>query len=301
MATERLKHPGSAFTWIDVCNPSSSELQELSAEFNLNASTLADCLEPDHLPKVEDLGNATFIITRKIIQQELNRKLHTVQQLSTKVAVFYNTDFIITIHRLAQPFLDDIKKRVLDGPKKVDTTVIVSHILLEVLHSYHEPALKLAAELEDYETKVFLRNGHTSILGDLYYLKRKISLLIKLLVLSEDIGQAIRNHGKNNPALQDAKDTQTKLLTLFGQLHDDVSNLLPIYLSISAQKTNEVMKVLTIFSVFFMPLTFIVGIYGMNFEFMPELKSPWGYPLVLASMVAITGFIFWWFKRKKWF
>jgi magnesium transporter len=71
-------------------------------------------------------------------------------------------------------------------------------------------------------------------------------------------------------------------------------------MSFAAQKTNDVMKVLTIFSVFFMPLTFIVGIYGMNFEFMPELKQKWGYPIVLIVMAIVTGVIYQWFRKKKW-
>ena len=129
----------------------------------------------------------------------------------------------------------------------------------------------------------------------------KKNIIIKLLILTEDITHALNAYKAHNLALQDAKDLHTKLLTLFNQLHDDVGNLQQIYLSISAQKTNEVMKVLTTFSVFFLPLTFIVGVYGMNFKFMPELESIWGYPIVLAIMVAITVLIYWWFKRKKWF
>ena len=73
-----------------------------------------------------------------------------------------------------------------------------------------------------------------------------------------------------------------------------------MYMSFTAQKTNNVVKILMIFSVFFMPLTFIVGIYGMNFEFMPELNKKWGYPAVMVIMIIVTGVIYFWFKRKKW-
>jgi len=96
------------------------------------------------------------------------------------------------------------------------------------------------------------------------------------------------------------KDQHLKILTLYNQILEEVNNLMNLYMSFSAQKTNDVMKVLTIFSVFFMPLTFIVGIYGMNFEFMPELKQKWGYPVILIVMAIVTGVIYQWFRRKKW-
>jgi magnesium transporter len=76
--------------------------------------------------------------------------------------------------------------------------------------------------------------------------------------------------------------------------------LFNIYFSVSSQRTNEVIRVLTIFSVFFMPLTFVAGIYGMNFEFMPELRQQWGYPGVIGLMALITLGIYFWFKRKGW-
>jgi magnesium transporter len=301
MSIIRLKHTENGFNWIDVSYPTAAELQELSAEFGLNQYTLADCLEPDHLPKAEDLGNVKFLITRKILDEVLGQKLHTVQQLSTKVAIFFNEDFIITVHRLPQAFIEALQASFEQKLVYKNPSQLAAKILLQVLQSYNKPALQLAAELDKYETAVFLRNTQPNILSELYYLKRKINIIIKLLILTEDITHMLNVYKTHNLALQDAKDLHTKLLSLFNQLHDDVGNLQQIYLSIAAQKTNEVVKVLTVFSVFFLPLTFIVGVYGMNFEFMPELKSVWGYPIVLASMVAITVLIYWWFKRKKWF
>jgi magnesium transporter len=86
----------------------------------------------------------------------------------------------------------------------------------------------------------------------------------------------------------------------FDQLTDDVNNLLTVYLSVSSQKTNEVMKVLTVFSAFFLPLTFLVGVYGMNFKYMPELEQRLGYPAIWAVMLGIVIGIYIWFRRKQW-
>jgi magnesium transporter len=81
---------------------------------------------------------------------------------------------------------------------------------------------------------------------------------------------------------------------------DIVSGMLDVYLSSTNNKMNEIMKVLTIMSSIFIPLTFIVGVYGMNFEHMPELKSPWGYPGVLIGMIVLAGILLAWFKKKRW-
>ena len=84
------------------------------------------------------------------------------------------------------------------------------------------------------------------------------------------------------------------------ELMEEVNNLLSIHLAMASHRTNEVMRVLTVFSAFFLPLTFIVGIYGMNFDRMPELRSPWGYPIVMLLMVGISWAIFAWFRRRGW-
>ncbi|MES2776343.1 MAG: CorA family divalent cation transporter [Bacteroidota bacterium] len=287
------------FKWLDIVNPTEEELRKVSEEYGLHQYTLKDCLEPDHLPKYEDLGDIHFIITRIVLEPQ-PAKIHTIQQMTTKVAIFYDEHFIITVHRLPQPFLEEIKKKYVDADRCRNTTELVTKIIWYVLHSYDKPAIKLSNEVDDFEAKVFLKALTPSMLEDLYFMKHKAAICNKLLMLTKEVVDTIRTTKNDAVALQDVKDLHTKLITIYDQAHEDVTNLLNIYLSLSSQKTNQVMKVLTVFSVFFMPLTFIVGIYGMNFEFMPELKEKWGYPAVLLLMALVTAFIFWWFKRKKW-
>ena len=116
----------------------------------------------------------------------------------------------------------------------------------------------------------------------------------------EPINHINVRQGEESHLLQDVRDQHLKIQTLFSQILEEVNNLLNLSMSFSAQRTNEVIRVLTLFSVFFMPLTFIVGIYGMNFEFMPELRQKWGYPAVLIFMGLVALIIYIWFRRKKW-
>jgi magnesium transporter len=299
MAINILSNADSSFKWIDITNPTKDELHRISIDYALHHYTLLDCLEPDHLPKYEDLGTTHFMITRAITSVE-NRSPSSVQSITTKVAIFYNDTFIITIHRLPIEFIGIIQAKYISTNKCKSTTELVTKITWNVLHTYDAPVIKLSNDIDAYEEKVFLKTLTTSMLEDLYFMRHKAAICNKLLMFTGEVINTIRAENECVVALQDVKDLHIKLSMLYNQAHDDVTNLLNIYLSLSSQKTNEVMKVLTIFSVFFMPLTFIVGVYGMNFKFMPELESKIGYPLVLCTMAIITAIIFWWFKRKRW-
>ncbi len=284
--------------WIDIFNPDEAEIEEISKKFNLNAYTLMDSLDPDHLPKYEEHKNIHFFIVRLISKRD--RHQQTVTELSSKIAVFYNDNFIITIHKSAQPTMKKLRKHFRDT-KNISPATIAVGILGEALRSFEIPALQLGNEIDVFESKVFLKkNVPQDLIEGIYFLKRKAGLCKKLLLLSREVVNHIKIEEENQPALEDVRDLHVKLLNLFDQVQDDANNLLNIYLSLSSRKTNDVMKILTIFSVFFMPLTFIAGIYGMNFKFMPELNYKFAYPIALLSMVIISIVIFIWFKRKKW-
>ena len=176
----------------------------------------------------------------------------------------------------------------------------VFQIINNVLTSYTGPAQKFMQELDEYEKDIFTRMEIPFALKSLYHLKRKIAVCKRILYLSKDILDHLDNLSLPDPYIQDLKELYIRLETMYDEAHEGATNLLNIYMSLSAQKTNEVVRVLTLFSVFFMPLSFIVGIYGMNFTYMPELQMKYGYPLVLGMMVIVSLSIFFWFKRKRW-
>lgn len=96
------------FKWIDVQNPTEEELKQISRKYKLHRYTVMDCLQSDHLPKQENLGNMQFVITRFLVDRQ-SMKAHTIQEVSSKLAIFYNAELIITVHRLKQPFLKTIR------------------------------------------------------------------------------------------------------------------------------------------------------------------------------------------------
>jgi magnesium transporter len=177
---------------------------------------------------------------------------------------------------------------------------LVARILLHTFNTYEGPAIMLDAQVDNYEQTIMLKNTKPAMLQGLYYIKRKANAARKVLILSTGILSFLNTTDASKTLVQDIQDQYTKLLTLYEEILDDVNNLMNTYLSLTSHKTNEVVKVLTIFSVFFMPLTFIVGVYGMNFDFMPELRARYGYPVVLGAMALLTVLIFIWFKKRKW-
>ena len=286
------------FEWIDVAQPSAEELAKLAEQYHLHAHTVADCLEPDHLPKYEMTNNTVFIITRKYAPKD--EFADTIQELSSKVALFFSDGFLITIHRLPQPFLNDINERYVSKGLCKSVPVLVLRIVEEVLNSYVKPGQVLSDEIDRYESLIFLKKHIPDLQENIYYIKRKAGVTKKIIKLTEEVIVLLEKQYGTSSELEELWDMFTKVETLYDQVYDDAHALTSVYLAISAQRTNEVMRILTIFSVFFMPLTFIVGVYGMNFDWMPELRVWWAYPAVMGIMVAITLFILGWFRWKKW-
>ncbi|HEY1096483.1 MAG TPA: CorA family divalent cation transporter [Alphaproteobacteria bacterium] len=287
------------FEWLDVTNPTEEELEDIARRYGLQETAVEDCLEPDHLPKFEAMGSVNFAIVR-IYNPKKDKKSDTIQDLSSKVAIFYARDFLITVHRQPQPVIELVKQENDDETFCPTTTELALQIIRAVVESYIEPAHHLTREMEECEDEIFLNSKAPDVLKTLYYLKRQCSSARRILVLTKDVINAVGRNSTLTATVQDTVDLETKALTLYDQMEDAMTHLLEIYLSLQSQRADEVMRVLTIFSAFFLPLTFIVGVYGMNFHFMPELTWKYGYYFCLGLMVAVFGAIYIWFKRKGW-
>jgi len=256
-------------------------------------------MQPEHLPKYEFVDDVHFLILR-YYSHSFDKRIATIQELTNKIAIFYNEHFIITIHLTEASFLDTIRRKFVSAGKCLSTTSVLSKIVWNALESFDDPASRLSEQIDFYESQIMLKKTSTDYMEALFYIKREASISLKVLMMMlEPINHLFVRSGEETE-LQDVRDQHLKIQTLYGQALDDVNNLMNVYMSYQAQRTNDVVKVLTLFSVFFMPLTFIVGIYGMNFEFMPELRQTWGYPAVLLVMAVVTIVIYFYFKRKGW-
>lgn len=285
--------------WIDITEPSTQEIETISTQYKLHYQLMRDSMEPDHLPKFDLVDEVNFIILRYYHQAQ-DKRAATIQELSNKIAIFFTGDFLISIHKEPIHFLNTIQRKYVEKGKCTTAENLLTHILLFSLETFADPAQRLTEQIDFFENQILLKSVSNAQVEALYYIKRQASMSNKILMLMAEPINHIRTLPEDDPSLQDVKDQHLKMMTLYSQILEDVNNLMNLYMSFSAQKTNDVMKILTIFSVFFMPLTFIVGIYGMNFRFMPELNQAWGYPAVLFVMAAITAIIYFWFRKKEW-
>ncbi|UKJ08837.1 CorA family divalent cation transporter [Solitalea lacus] len=298
MITTLQEKETAGFTWIDVENPTAEELNDIALKYNLHSSSVQDCLDPEHLPKYEQIDEVVFIIAR-VFDDNANDNELSINWLTRKVAIFSADGLVITIHRSPQPFLISLQKKCIKMKKAPGRFQLLALIMDEVLLSYESPIRRIGELMDFYEERMFLKTKLPKLLQHFYQLKRKANVLKRTIFLSKDILYKLSENLKG-PIMQDLKDTYVEIETNLDQQIDSANNLMNVYISLSSQRTNEVMRVLTIFSVFFMPLTFIVGVYGMNFEFMPELKARYGYLLIWLVMIAVSIVVFFWFKRKRW-
>lgn len=298
MLTELATASQHGFDWVDIVSPTTEELSHIALKYKLHPALVKDCMQPDHLPKHERMDDYNFLIFRIHTEKEL-KDADSVQELTHKIAVFYSDDFLITIHRKEKDFVSYLSQMVKE--KKLDSTSkLLNALIFFCLTTFEEPSKKLIKTFEYYEQTVFLRNKKISLLKGLYYLKRKVDLIKSMLILSHDIIEQIDQGESSNVNTRNTRDTYVRLQTSFQGLSDDINQLLNIYFSTSSQRTNEIMRVLTLFSVFFMPMTFIAGIYGMNFQYMPELTWKMGYPGALGLMGFVAIIIYVWFRKKGW-
>jgi magnesium transporter len=289
----------AGFEWVDVVAPSKEELSKMAFDYHLHQASVQDCLQPEHLPKFEEFGDNHFLILR-MYSPEATLQADSLGELTNKVAIFTGEHFVITIHRQELPFVDDLKKDLIDTGKCRGAHHLLNRIVRDILLTYSVPGDKLAQTLHFYEDRIFLKEKTPPVLKGMYYLKRKVDLIRRMLILTRDIIDHIDDPDDTNPSTRETRDLYVRLLTVYDTLSDNTNQLLNIYFSLSSQRTNEIIQVLTIFSVFFMPLTFIAGIYGMNFDSMPELRWTYGYPASLGVMALIVGLIYFWFRRRGW-
>lgn len=286
--------------WIDVEAPTDEDIKFLHERYEINNLLLEDTLDPNHLPKYEEEGNVKFFLLRESTELE-RRNLNTISDISTKIGIFILDKTIITVHRMKTDSIVSTKNKIAGNNLEVSPDKIALMITLIIMKSFDDEAVSLFETMDNIENEIFLKNtNHTNQIRRLYKLKRKSGLNSRVLTISTDAIDKFKLLNLQDSEVVDLKDKHKDVVADFDHLNIQITNLISMFLALSDQKANQVMKVLAIYSVYFLPITFIAGLYGMNFDFMPELRHKYGYYVTLGVMALIVICTFIYARRKQW-
>ena len=291
----------SQLSWIDVQGLGDrAALDDLAEAFGIHPLALADVVHTSQRPKVETYPDHDLLVVRVLALNEAGEM--EVEQLSVVVGASY----VITFQERYGNILDPVRRRfrVQLGPREEHGGDFLAYAIVDTVVDGYFPLLEAFADhLEDLEEKVMAR-PRPAILTEVQKTKRTLIMLRRSVwPLREALNIMLRERSPRfteaiHPYLRDTYDHCVQVHEVTESYREVASELTNTYMSMVANRTNDVMKVLTIMASVFIPLTFIAGVYGMNFEHMPELHERWGYPAVIGVMISVgLGMLLFFWKR----
>ena len=292
-------------TWINVEGLHQIEiLEKLGNFFGVHPLAQEDILNTDQRPKLEDFDNNIFIVLKMLSYDDKRSEIITEQ-----VSVILGTNFVISFQEgIEGDVFEPVRERIRGHKGRIRQAgpdYLTYRLFDAVVDNYFIILEKLGQKIEPLEEEL-LDNPTSKTLQKIHHFKNEMIFLRKTVwPLREVISTLQRNESAlinevTRIYLRDVYDHAIQVMDSVESIRDMLSGMLDIYLSTMNNKLNQVMKVLTIIATIFMPPTFIVGVYGMNFKYMPELDWKYGYPVILLIMLTIAVTMLVIFRKKKW-
>ncbi len=299
--SDYLKMPDT-FVWVALHEPGSHEMARMQEEFGLHELAVEDAAHGHQRPKLEEYGDSLFMVVQIV-------DLAGDELAAGEVAVFAGPNYVLSVRREAKRGFLGVRARAEREPHQLRKGAgFVLYALVDAVVDRYFPVVDmLESDLESIEDHIFGRQGEQrDNVERLYELKRKSQVLRHAVVpLLDALG---RLHGGRVPPIavetQDYfRDVHDHLFRILGRLdavRDTINTAIQVSLSMVAIEENEVNKRLAAWAAIFAVFTAFAGVWGMNFEFMPELRWKYGYPLAVGSMVAVCGYLYYRFKKTGW-
>lgn len=293
-------------SWVKVRGLNSQAIEAIGQQFGIHSLVLEDILNTDQRPKLADYGDYVCVIVKSLTVTAATNDF-TAEQVSLVLGPNYVISFQESLPG-SRDVLTSVQERVLSGRGRMCRlgADYLFYALLDSIVDHYFLVLELLGEkIEVLEDQIASR-PQPKLLQELHGLKHDMLFLrksvwpVRELVSALERGEASHIQQSTFIYLRDVYDHVIQVIETVEIYRDMLSGMLDIYLSSVSNRMSEVMKMLTIISTIFIPLTFIAGVYGMNFEHMPELSWEYGYPLVLALMLAISLFMVRYFRNKGW-
>lgn len=291
-------------TWINIDGLHQVEILEKLGEcYGFHPLVLEDILNTDQRPKMEDYGDYLYIVLRMLNYNDKSSEIETEQ-----VSLILGPNFVFSFQEKEGDVFDPVRERIRNGKgriRKMGADYLAYALLDSIVDNYFMIMEKLGETIEFLEEEL-VTQPVPETLQTIHQLKRELIFLRKAVWPLREVisglerGELVLVKETTRIYLRDVYDHTIQVIDTIETFRDMISGMLDIYLSSVSNRLNSVMKVLTIIATIFMPLTFIAGIYGMNFKFMPELEWQWGYPMVWLLVVVISVFMLIYFKKKRW-
>ncbi len=297
----KLPRDGST-TWVDVRGlGDEGVLRRIAEIFGLHPIALEDAVNVPQRAKSELYENQQVVVARIPILEDDRVQV-------PQVCFVIGPDYLLTFQERYFRFFEPVRERIRAGigPIRTSGPDYLAYALVDTLVDRYFPiAEDLAHELEDLEDRV-VEDPDPEDLARIHKIRRQLTVIRRIgwpqreaiRAMMRDPSPFVRDDVRL--FLRDTEDHMAQIVELVDSCREMAVGLMDIYLSNVSHKTNEVMKVLTLMASIFIPLTFIAGIYGMNFEYMPELQSPRAYPLVIAIMISVAVGMVLFFRRRGW-
>lgn len=293
----------SSVTWINIDGLQDTTLIEsLGHHFQLHPLLLEDLMNTNHRPKMEDFGDYIFVVMKMIYHSRQSGRVEVEH-----VSLVLGQNWVITFQEHEEDTFGHIRERIRMGGRirKQGTDYLAYALLDGVIDNYFAVLEEFGDQIENTSTEITI-NPKSETLQTISDMKQEMILLRKSVwPMRETVGKMQRSESPliqdtTKIYLRDVYDHTIQIIDTIESFRDMVSGMLDVYLSSLSNRMNAVMKVLTVFAAIFIPLTFVTGIYGMNFSYMPELDWHYGYLGSLIAMGVIAAVMLVYFKKKRW-
>lgn len=304
VATVMARSEEPTVTWFNIDGLHDIRvIEEIADGFNFDKLVLADVMDLHRRPKVQEFNNC-ILLSIKMLQQDEDTGLISVENLS----IILTKSVLLSFQEKKGDVFEPVRERIRNGKKRIRTggTDYLAFALLDiVVDNYIYIVGVLGGKIETLE-ETLLEEPRKSVIDEIYTYKREMNFLRKNITPAKEMILALSKmeseliSGSAHVHFKELVDNIQQATDSSDTYRDILSDQLNIYHTTISSKLNDVMKFLTIFSVIFIPLTFIAGIYGTNFEVLPELKYEYSYFIMLGVMVLVAIGMLLYFRRRRW-
>lgn len=295
---------GPGVTWLDVDALHEVQVVEgVGNIFGVHPLALEDVLNTNQRPKFEDYGKHIFLVLRMLQWDETAGEVRGEQ-----VSLALGKSWLVSFQETPGDVFDPVRERLRSDKgrlRQMGPDFLAFSLLDAIVDNYFVVLERVGEQLETLEDEL-LANPSQNTVHAIHRLKRELIYIRRSVwPLREAVSALDRRESplltpQLQPYLQDLHDHTVQIIDTVETCRDMLSGMLDLYLSTVSNRMNEVMKVLTIIATIFIPLTFLAGVYGMNFKHMPELSWPWAYPVLWGVMLSVAGGMLYFFRKKKW-